>query len=251
MKIAVLGCARTGTSALCQQLKIKNDPIILLQESINISFESKVKLFSNIYQDKELFERKIREHLIKEHNSYLQGNFSYIIKFLGHHFTGMGKLLPEMKPALYDQIHLIERKNLWDQICSHCVASNENHWLANEIKPSTLIRQKQVAEKSFQVDKSIIERTAWDLCNYIEMKRYLIDNNVDFSQHYYEDDEFQKEKIGPYHKNFYDYGKMITNYDIGEQIVSILMKHISIENLKFDYGAIHQELEQLTIFCTN
>lgn len=251
MKILVLGCARTATSALCQSLKLKHDPILLLQEGLSINFQSRSKFFLNALGKGTAFEQKVKQYLFVEHNHFLDSNLDYVIKFLGHHFIGLGQLIDIIQPQRYDQVHCIERKNVWHQICSHLVADREQNWLANELKPQTIAKQQSILSKQFTVDKEIVTRTAWDLCNYIEIKKYLIVNNIGFTQHYYEDEEFQQPKIGPYIKNSFEYDKMILNYEIGDRVKDIFYAYANPNTLSANYGEFCRELNKSTIFISD
>ena len=146
----------------------------------------------------------------------------------------------------YDQIHLIERSDFFQQCCSWMVARTNNLYHLRNDEPRSgkkvfdLLRQQKCKLK---LDN--IKEYADYVDIYLKIKRYLVDKNLKYTLHTYEDaKQFGKMQDMIEDSNL-NYSEMITNYHLKENVNTVFNKHFSYTNITSDLAAFNSEIGEI------
>lgn len=237
MKILVIGSARTASSALCEYLKINNEPIQNLGEYISHKYKNQYLSLLNILHDINKVNLRLQKSIVYESNELVTNIPNYILKILGCHLGGFSLHIKAIQPEKYDKIYCIERHDFFNQVCSHTIANTENVWHKRLDSPEILEKYNDIKNKNFTVDSGHIIGIAYDIAHYLKCKRYLLTNKINFEQVYFTDPIFTvNSPIGRYSKNDLDYGSIVSNYEISTDINQIFLKY-------FDYNSLYHDFE--------
>lgn len=169
---------------------------------------------------------------------------NYIVKIMSFNLHFDEHSPSDFKFEEYDQLHLIERHDFFQQCCSWHIARTHRHYHqhsdveTHDAKTFNIIRQQ---EGKIQLDK--IKEYAKYVESYLKFKKYIIDKNLDFKLYTYEDaKQFDKKQNAIQDSNL-DYSKMITNYHLKDEVNALFNKHFSYENVTSDLASFNRELE--------
>jgi hypothetical protein len=143
----------------------------------------------------------------------------------------------------YDQIHLIERSDFFQQCCSWMVARTNtvyNLYTDNprfDRKVFDSVRQHQCKLK---LDN--IKEYASYVDSYLKIKRYLVDNNVEYTLHTYESAKQFDKKQNMIEDSNLNYSEMITNYHLKENVNAIFNKHFSYDEMTSNLELFNSEI---------
>lgn len=243
MKILVIGSARTASSALCEHLKINNEPIQNLNEYISQKYNNQYQSLLNILKDSNKVNSRIEKSVTYEGNELLTNVPNYILKVLGCHLGGFSLLFKAVQPEKYDKIYCIERHDFFNQVCSHKIATTESVWHRRLDSPEILEKYEEIKNKNFTVDSGHIIGAAYDIAHYLKCKRYLLTNKIKFEQAYFTDPMFTTNSpIGRYSKNDLDYSNIVNNYKISTDINKLFSKYFDYDSLYHDFENFQHEI---------
>lgn len=200
MKIVVVGAPRTRSTVLANYLHEKH---------ANLKFYNEYYTYAIANDNRNL--DTIADILAADSN--------HIVKIMS------SNLLPEYTPSVfrlkeYDEIHLVERYDFFDQCCSMQVCRDTGIW--ND--------PQAITQKQFTLSKSTIAFQARINASYITIKKYLIDNNIPFHLYpYHVLDQFSSKE----HRGL-DYKSMITNYRLKYRINALFNAYFSYHELISD-----------------
>ena len=223
MKITIVGAARSRSTLLLYYLHTLNQHLTNYSEFYTAAnHEGNSNLAS------------ISEKLLQQDN--------YIVKIMGHNVA------PGFTPNVfhfekYDQIHLIERNDFFEQACSAHVANTIKMWQIDEQRIS-LLRQ-QIQDKNFILSWQSILGQGMNIANYLEMKKYLLENNIPFTLHTYEGAESYSKCQSETIKSGIDYSSIITNYHLKEKINLLFNKCFSYSKAESNLELFSAELAEL------
>lgn len=240
MKILLIAPARTSSTALAAYLAQINGSIENYNEKLSMDLEFKHNIYKN-NNFSQLFP-VVKEELKQNLDELFLNQSSFVVKFAGHHLRGLSQYIEPINPQRFDQIHLLERKNFFGQVCSLCVAKKEDIWIRTD---GNSIRFENVAlkENNFFLTRSLINIAAYDCKEYINCKKYLRDNNISYQQHYYESPIFGNQKIGSLLKTGLDYPKLIENYNEYTNLNEYFYQYFNYETATEDCSNFSKNLE--------
>lgn len=264
MKILVVGCHRTRSSALEQYLVKQYPNCTTLWEYYSPLFEEELEYFKQ-YD----FSTKISHFIcnkIKNRSLYILGHENFLVKLLGNHLPQNfpKKHLQYLYLEKYDQINLIERHNFFDACASLEICLRENVWhlfdTSLEIPQNCLdympgyiwksqdaIRKKyqKINNNQYNVSKFAIIRQAIDVDNYLLIKEYLIENNISYNLYNYNDKILSDGINTLIRKNDINYNSVIMNKDIENPLNNLFSKHFDYQNCKRNLQEFIDELEEI------
>lgn len=196
--------------------------------------------------------------------AYKQGNYdiisatkslysqdNYIVKIMAHNLN-----VTDLSPAVfnlgqYDKIYLTERYDFFEQCCSLQVSLDTNVWHnVGDYKSARVY--KNMSNQKFTVTLDTLLKLAKNLIIYLNIKKYLIENNIPYTVYSYD----EVGKFGSHQKKLIDnklnYSDIITNYDLKEKINNLWANCFSFDTLEsnielFKTGA-GEEIRTLDIF---
>ncbi len=225
MKIAVVAAARSRSKLLSLYLHSLNPELSSYDE--HYTFE-----INKGNTDLE----SITKSLVKENN--------YITKIMGHNLvSGYSPEVFEYK--VYDQIHLIERYNFFDQCCSVHVSKNTGIWHLMNTDTLKLKQHVVIKKQHFTLTRATIQEQSQTVAKYLTIKKYLLDNDIPFTLHTYNEavnySVFQS-KILP---NDINYQSIITNYHLKDRVNSLFNEYFCYENAESDLESFIDKLSTI------
>jgi hypothetical protein len=142
----------------------------------------------------------------------------------------------------YDQIHLIERHDFFDQCCSWEVASREQLYHISTELPDRAGGFDDVKKRKYKLTAPGIIHAADIIVPYLIIKRYITDNNIPHTLHTYESAKQFDKKQTVLTDPKLSYNELITNYDLKEDINTIFNKHFSYNDMTSNLEAFETEL---------
>lgn len=226
MRIAVVGSSRTRSTLLTFYL-----------QSIN----------SNIKRYDELYTREFavgNSDLVEITNRLLDDD-NYIIKIMDYN------LLPAYEPDVfrlqeYDQIHLIERYDFFEQCCSLQISYDTNIWHIKTSDVNPRLKQRfMITNRQYALSARTVLELARNITCYMTIKKNLIENNINFTMHTYD----EAAKYGNLQKtlvdNRLDYPSLITNYHLKAEINSLFEQCFSYNDTSSKLDHFTLELSKL------
>lgn len=228
MRIAVVGSSRTRSTLLTYYL-----------QSTYPNLKRYDELYTREFANGNLDLPAITHELLKDNN--------FIVKIMGYN------LLPPYNPEVfdfrsYDQVHLIERYDFFEQCCSLQVSYDTDIWLvkASDINPR-LKQQMMITNRQYTLTAKTIIELAKDTINYMTIKSHLIENHINFTMHTYD----QAAKYGNFQTklvdNRLDYQSLITNYHLKDKINLLFNQYFSYSTGISDLDCFTQELKKLQL----
>ena len=202
MKIVVVGAPRTRSTVLANYLHARHQDLKFYNEYYTYAIASGNQNLAGLADS-------------------LSIDSNHIVKLMS------SNLLPDYTPEVfklkeYDQIHLVERYDFFDQCCSMQVCRDTGIWNNPEA----------ITQQQFTLTADTIAFQARNVSNYIHIKKYLLDNNIPFNLYpYYVLDQFSSKE----HRGL-EYKSLITNYRLKYKINALF-------NACFSYHDIKSELD--------
>jgi hypothetical protein len=170
---------------------------------------------------------------------------NYVIKIMSWN------LYEEYDPSVfkleeYDQIHLIERHDFFQQCCSWRVARANNVYNLYNDNPRfdkkvfDLLRQQRSKLKLYQ-----IKEYAKYVDIYLKIKRYLVDNKLNYTLHTYESAKQFDKKQDMVEDSNLNYSELITNYHLKENVNAIFNKHFSYDEMTSNLELFKSEISEI------
>jgi hypothetical protein len=226
MKIAVVSTGRSRCTLLALYLHTLHDEAEYCREFYTEAiWEERTDLFA------------LTDELMTKEN--------FIVKIMPNN------LYEEYNPSVfrfeeYDELHLIERHDFFEQSCSWHIARRTNlYHLRSDVEHSGNKEFDGVRKLKSKITPENIKEGAEFVDIYIKFKRYIIDNNLKFTLHTYESaKEFDKKQSVTEDSNL-NYSELITNYHLKEEVNNLFAKHFSYENMTSDLESFNRELNDI------
>jgi hypothetical protein len=140
----------------------------------------------------------------------------------------------------YDELHLVERHDFFEQCCSWYTARmNKLYHLRNDSENSGEKEFGYIRKQKNKIKLEYIKEYAEYVDRYIKLKRYIIDNNLKFTMHTYESaKEFDKKQSVIEDSNL-NYSDLITNYQLKDDINALFNECFSYDNLTSDLDSFN------------
>ena len=152
----------------------------------------------------------------------------------GINLYGIYNYIDQLHLEKFDLIHLTERPDFFEQVCSINLAKKIK--IYHKTKNTNL----QI-NQSFNIDKEVILSTALDVYNYIMIKKYLNDKKISFIQNTY-DTISNVENISIIPNNI-DYSKLVVNYHVKPIINDLFYKYFDYKNMKSDINGFIKDFD--------
>lgn len=235
MRIAIISTERTRSSLLGNYLKSQNNQLNYLGE---------------VYT----FAHKQGNHDVAGITKSLQKQDNCIVKIMGHNLNTTDLSPGVFQLETYDKIYLTERYDFFEQCSSLQVSLDTNVWHNLGDYKSAWV-YKKMSNQKFTVTLDTMLKLANNLTHYLNIKKYLIENNIPYTVYSY--DELKQYGIHQ-HKlavNNLNYSDIITNYHLKEKINNLRANCFSFDSLEsnielFEIGA-GEEIRTLDIFVGN
>ena len=221
MKIAVVSTGRSRCSLLGHYLHTLHNDLELLGEFYTEAhWNGKHDL---IELTQELFEKE-----------------NYIVKIMSLHSVEEMIFGPEVfKFEEYDEIHLIERRDFFEQCCSWQVANDTKIYHHTEITQDKI---NSISKSTYHVSHQQIYQNTHKIARYLDIKRYLINNNIPYTLHTYEGAKAYSDKQSVLKDSNLNYGELIVNYDLKDKINKLFNQYFSYENATSDLESFKRDL---------
>lgn len=263
MKILVIGCHRTKSSALVQYLVKQYPNCTDLYEYYTTLFEKDLDLFREY--DFSSRDALFISNLLKNKTRSILEHQDCIVKLLGNHLpiNFPKQLLSTLALEQYNQINLIERYDFYSSCASLEICMSENVWhlfdLNNDIpkngsqylpyyilKSEKQIKEKynQIRNKQYLINFQTVKRQAIDVANYLTIKSYLIEHKVPYHLYNYSDKILDAEDIF-IKKNNIDYTSTIANKEIQTSLNNLFNKFFDYKTCHYDLTSFLIELKEL------
>lgn len=223
MKIAIIGSGRSRSTLLARYLHNQNKNLIFHDE-----------YYTHAIRKGEYDLTNITTELFKDND--------FIVKIMSHNIT-MDTNLSVFMINQYDEIHLIERHDFFDQCCSWQVCIQTDIWhLSPGCNVSGENQYDEIKQQKFTVDLYTILGHANSVSNYLKMKKYLNENDIPYKLHTYE--SAKKYGIQQYTISTSNlrYNNIITNYELKESVNLLFEKYFSYENASCDLEQFSAEV---------
>jgi hypothetical protein len=233
MNIIIIGSVRTKSTALLQNLVKLNPNHKNWSEFLYIITDQSNQ---SIIKDKKLYIEKRTKKVFDE----IKLTNNNIIKVLGHNLFGLYNYIDLLNLDKFDQVHLIERHNFFDQICSFTISKKENVFHKNKF--NNYLYDK-IKNSKYTLAKNDIIDMAFGITHYLKIKEFLLDNNINFHQYIYEEVGIVKNtNIKPLEL---EYNNLIENYNIKNTVNDIFYKHFDYKTCANNYESFRHEIESL------
>jgi hypothetical protein len=226
MKIAVVSTGRSRCTLLGYYLHtLHNDLEFVREFYTEASMEQRYDVI------------ELTEELLAKEN--------YIVKIMALNMYD-GYEPRDFKFEEYDQLHLIERHDFFQQCSSWHVALTYQYYHqrsdreTHSEKTFNMIRQQK---SKIHLDK--IKNYAKFVEAYLRFKEYIIDKNLDYKLYTFEDAKQYGDKQTVVQDSKLDYSTMIKNYHLKDTVNEIFNKHFSYENVTYDYKAFCDEISEV------
>ena len=216
MKIAILGTSRGRTTVLYYKILNQYPALTSMYEFFNMNL--KTKSFIEI-------------------SKMLSTMDNYIIKILTHDLFHNDSKIEYLNLENYNLIYMIERPDFYHQCCSLEFSGNHNIWHQTSQGKNRYDIINKIPIK-LQLDTILFQ--AKGVHKQIEIKKYLIKNQIKFEINDYNDPTFNKtnQVIDPK----LNYENIITNYNSKDLVESLFNKHFNYNTLKNDLDSFNEEL---------
>lgn len=199
MKIAIIGTGRNRSTLLAHYIHSQNRRLDLYNEH----YTHALKLQGNDLNS-------ITNELTNRNN--------FIVKIMGHNLNGHIGEPNVFNFGMYNEIYLIERNSFFDQCCSLQVSLDTGVWHKITGLEKSAKDYEQIKKQKFLLHQSTIIAMAENLVNYLLIKKYLIENGIEFKLHTYDSvKRFAMQQYVLANPNI-DYQDIISNYYIKEKI---------------------------------
>ena len=226
MKIAVVSTGRSRCTLLGHYLHATHSDLEFVREFYT---EASWKQQSNVIE--------LTEELLTKEN--------YIVKIMALNMHS--KYEPkDFKFEEYDQLHLVERHDFFQQCSSWHVARTHHYYHQRSDKEThseDTFNKLRKQEGKIQLDK--IKEYAEYVDSYLRFKEYIIEKNLDYKLYTYEDVKQYDDKQSVLQDSKLDYSTMIKNYHLKDAVNEIFNKHFSYENVTYDLESFNTEISDL------
>ena len=225
MKVAVVSAARTRSTLLTEHL-------YTVYPALNRRFEYYTQ---NLKKENTSLDSLVQDLLLDD---------NHIVKILGHN------LRKDCTPSIfrldqYDEIHLIERHDFFEQCCSLQVCVSSGVWALRAKESDYLIRKyDDIRKQKFSISLETVISLSKDIAKYLSIKQYLLDNNIAFIEHNYDNVTEYSNELWTKDHNL-NYKTIISNYDLKEKITKIFLEHYSYDNLIYDANSFKIAIESI------
>ena len=216
MKIAILGTSRGRTTVLYYKILNQYPSLTSLYEFFNVNLKNKSFI---------------------EICNTLSTMDNYIVKILTHDLFYTDSKIEYLNFENYNLIYMIERPDFYHQCCSLEFSNHHNIW-----HQTIGLKNKYdgVNEMPIKLQLDTILFQAKGVHKQIEMKKYFIENQIQFEINDYNDPMFNKSNQVTNPK--LNYENIITNYDCKYLVESLFNKHFNYDTLKNDLDSFSEEL---------
>jgi hypothetical protein len=187
-----------------------------------------------------------QKHNVIELTEELLAKENYIVKIMSLNLHSDKYGPDDFKFEEYNQLHLIERHDFFEQCCSWHVARTHHYYHQRtdmETHSEKTFNILRTQEGKLQLDR--IKDYAKYVETYLRFKKYIIDKNLDFNLYTYEDAKQFDKKQNIVQDSNLDYSSMIKNYNLKDTVNAIFNKHFSYENVTYDLEAFNQEISEV------
>ena len=249
MKIAVISTGRTRCTLLAKYLQTEHDDLEFCREFYNGSRDEDGNVMDPGGAGVPNQELESMDNLTEQ----LFAKENFIVKIISITLQKVPNLDPSVyKLEEYDQIHLVERHDFFEQCCSWEVSLSQGIFhLPSDIMPGHTERMKRfeaLKKRKFRMSAARIEDSADSVNCYLKIKKYITDNNLEYTLHTYESakqfDKKQNELVDP----GLNYRELISNYHLKEEVNAVFNKYISYDNMTCDIPSFNKELGDITGF---
>lgn len=223
MKIIVIGGLRTRSSVLQETLAIQYGYKNLF-ECLNPNQNPEVSNLSITWNN---LVKNVTDNLLQQNN--------FVTKVIAWQCKQVNsEILNSLQLDKFNEIHLIERHDFFDSVASLQMVYSTGKWF-------------KFSDKVDYPDKISISEIAVldklkDITNYLEIKKYLISSNIPFTLHNYNDEMFNKDKVGKFYKNNFNYDDIITNADKKSTFNTLFNKHFDYKTCRHSYHNFRKEM---------
>ena len=177
----------------------------------------------------------------------LMAKENFIVKIMG---LNLFEDYEEYDPSVfrfeeYDEIHLVERYDFFEQCCSWYTARTSKMYhhrsdVDNSEEQAQAFNFLRKQKKKIKLED--IKEYAEYVDIYLKYKRYIIDNNLKFTLHTYEGaKEFDKKQSILEDTNL-NYSDIITNYHLKDDINALFNECFSYEDPTSDLDTFNQKV---------
>lgn len=225
MKIVVISAARSRSSLLSYYL-----------HTVNNNTKTYGEFYTEFINNDNTKLEDITERLFAEGD--------YIVKIMGHN------LLAEYTPAVfrleeYDQIHLIERYDFFEQCCSMLVADDLKIWHLRDNDNSRLKQHALLKNRNFTLSSDTIYGQGHNVVRYLEMKKYLVSNDIPFTLHTYDEAiKYSNQQTSIINNNI-SYDSIITNYYLKMQVNALFNEYFCYKKAESDIASFMLGLSEV------
>lgn len=231
MKIAVVSTGRSRCTLLAKYLNKVHDDLEWCGE---------------FYTDVTWTDRDDRTDL-PVLTSELLAKEKYIVKIMALNLNDTnGKYDPAVfKFEEYDQLHLVERHDFFEQCCSWKVARTESIYHLRDDNPNITEKDvNSIRQHTYKLQLDEIELYAKYVDTYLKMKRHIVDSKLAYTFHTYESaKEFDKKQDVLRDTNL-DYSEIVGNYHLKEKVNELFNAHFSYEDMRSDLKSFTAELNE-------
>lgn len=214
MKIGIIGSARSRSTLLTEIIQLEN---------LNIPCYYEYYVHT-------------KNHPIETLTNVLFNKNEFIVKILGHHLENNDVRLLNLEK--YDQLHLVERHDFFNQCCSLQVVYDNKIWLSR----NNSSEYDHIKLKKYYLEKRTIEYMAKDISNYLKIKKYLIDKNINYKLYNYDSIVSDKVSENILQDPKLEYQQIINNYDLHDQINECFSKYFSFQTCDYNLNTFLQKI---------
>lgn len=225
MKIMIIGVARSKTTVLTEKIKLMYPAIECLYEYFTYEYK-KNNTFLNICKD-------------------INVKNNYIVKLISHNLFNNYNNIIHLDLETYDKLYLIERPDFFNQCCSLQIANNTK--IFHNRQDNRLY--DSIGKKKYILLKNTILYQAKGVEAYLTIKKYLIENNIEFEINSYYDTFDNVPKIVIQKSNL-DYKNLILNYRFQCDIENIFQKHFNYHSLHCNFFGFADDLKKIDMPVT-
>jgi hypothetical protein len=175
---------------------------------------------------------------ISDLSKTLMEKSDFIVKILSHNSLSANHP-KDFYFEQYDKLFLIERPDFFNQCCSLEFAGKFNLWHRRKLSKE----YEKFSSVRFPLSKHMIDYQANGVAKYLDMKKHIIDNKLDYVLHDYDDfASVPKAIIADTNLN---YSEIFDNYEIKDKVDNLFSECFSYETCKYDLCLFQQELSKI------
>ena len=145
----------------------------------------------------------------------------------------------------YDQIHLVERYDFFEQCCSWKIARTENIYHLRDDYPKITEKDiNAIRQHRYKLKADDIALYAKYVDTYLQMKRHIVDRNLTYTLHTYESAKEFDKKQAVLHDTNLNYSEIVSNYHLKEEINKLFNAHFSYEDSRSDLNSFTATLNE-------